>query len=56
VQDGRIADVVRDRPTLDAERIAAPDALLLPGLINLHNHALSAPLFRGLADDIAPGE
>ena len=56
VQDGRIADVVRDAPTLDAERIAAPDALLLPGLINLHNHALSAPLFRGLADDIAPGD
>lgn len=56
VQDGRIADVVREAPTLDAERIAAPDALLLPGLINLHNHALSAPLFRGLADDIAPGD
>ncbi|PWS35350.1 hypothetical protein DFH01_17100 [Falsiroseomonas bella] len=56
VRDGVIADVVTDRPTLDAERIAAPDALLLPGLINLHNHALSAPLFRGLADDIAPGD
>jgi cytosine/adenosine deaminase-related metal-dependent hydrolase len=56
VQDGRITDVVREAPTLDAERIAAPDALLLPGLINLHNHALSAPLFRGLADDIAPGD
>jgi cytosine/adenosine deaminase-related metal-dependent hydrolase len=41
---------------MDAEHIAAPDALLLPGLINLHNHALSAPLFRGLADDIAPGD
>ncbi len=56
VRDGRIADVVTERPTLDAERIVAPDALLLPGLINLHNHALSAPLFRGLADDIAPGD
>ncbi|MES2711580.1 MAG: amidohydrolase family protein [Pseudomonadota bacterium] len=56
VRDGRVADVVRDAPTLDAERIAAPEALLLPGLINLHNHALSAPLFRGLADDIAPGD
>lgn len=56
VRDGAIADVVRDRPTLDAERIVAPDALLLPGLINLHNHAMSAPLFRGLADDIAPGD
>jgi cytosine/adenosine deaminase-related metal-dependent hydrolase len=56
VRDGAIADVTSDRPTLDAERITAPDALLLPGLINLHNHAMSAPLFRGLADDIAPGD
>jgi cytosine/adenosine deaminase-related metal-dependent hydrolase len=56
VRDGRIADVAHERPTLDAERISAPDALLLPGLINLHNHALSAPLFRGIADDIAPGD
>ncbi|WP_237214133.1 amidohydrolase family protein [Falsiroseomonas oryziterrae] len=56
VRDGIVADVVRERPTLDARRIAAPDALLLPGFINLHNHALSAPLFRGLADDIAPGD
>jgi cytosine/adenosine deaminase-related metal-dependent hydrolase len=56
VQEGRIADVVRDPPTLDAERIAVPDALLLPGFVNLHNHALSAPLFRGLADEIAPGD
>jgi cytosine/adenosine deaminase-related metal-dependent hydrolase len=56
VRDGRIVDVTHERPTLDAERITAPDALLLPGFINLHNHALSAPLFRGLADDIAPGD
>ena len=56
VRDGAIADVTRERPTLDAERITAPDALLLPGFINLHNHALSAPLFRGLADEIAPGD
>jgi cytosine/adenosine deaminase-related metal-dependent hydrolase len=56
VQDGVVADVVAEPPTLDAERIVAPDALLLPGFINLHNHALSAPLFRGLADDIAPGD
>lgn len=56
IEDGAIADVVRERPTLDAERIVAPDALLLPGLINLHNHALSGPLFRGLADEIAPGD
>ncbi len=53
LEGNRIADVVRDRPTLDAERIALPEGLLLPGFVNLHNHAFSAPLFRGLADDIA---
>jgi cytosine/adenosine deaminase-related metal-dependent hydrolase len=56
VRDGVVADVVAEAPTLDAERIAAPDSLLLPGFINLHNHALSGPLFRGLADDLAPGD
>jgi cytosine/adenosine deaminase-related metal-dependent hydrolase len=56
VQDGRIADVVREAPSMEAERIVAPDAVLLPGLINLHNHAMSGPLFRGLADELAPGD
>jgi cytosine/adenosine deaminase-related metal-dependent hydrolase len=56
IQDGMVADVVAGSPTLEAERIVAPDSLLMPGLINLHNHALSAPLFRGLADDLAPGD
>ena len=56
VRDGRIADVVAERPTMDAQRIALPQGLLLPGFVNLHNHAFSAPLFRGLADDIGDGE
>lgn len=56
VADGRVADIVPGLPALDAERIEAPEGLLLPGLINLHNHAASAPLFRGLADDILPGD
>lgn len=56
VRDGAIADVTRERPTMEAERITAPDALLLPGFVNLHNHAMSGPLFRGLADEIAPGD
>ncbi len=53
VQGGRIAAVTAERPTLEARRIALPEGLLLPGFVNLHNHAFSAPLFRGLADDIA---
>ena len=56
VQDGRIAAVTADRPGLDADWISLPESLLLPGFVNLHNHAFSAPLFRGLADDIAEGE
>ncbi|WP_439551589.1 amidohydrolase family protein [Falsiroseomonas sp.] len=56
VQGGAIADVTPHRPTMDAERIEAPDSLLMPGLINLHNHAMSGPLFRGLADELAPGD
>ncbi len=54
--DGAILDVTPQRPTVDAPRIVVPDGLAIPGLVNLHNHALSAPLFRGLADDIAPGD
>jgi len=56
IKDDRIADVVQERPSLDAERIELADGLLTPGLINLHNHAFSAPLFRGLADDIGPDD
>lgn len=56
IDGDRIADVVSERPSLDAERIELEDGLLIPGLINLHNHAFSAPLFRGLADDIQPGD
>lgn len=54
--DGSILDVTAEPVTRDAVRISAPDGLAIPGLINLHNHALSAPLFRGLADDAAPGD
>jgi cytosine/adenosine deaminase-related metal-dependent hydrolase len=55
IRDGRIADVTRERPTGDGRFVEVEDGLALPGPINLHNHAFSAPLFRGLADDIAPG-
>lgn len=55
IENGHIAAILNEAPSLDAERIALPQGLLTPGLINLHNHAFSAPLFRGLADDIQPG-
>ena len=56
VQGSRIADVTRERPTMEARRTTLPDGLLIPGFVNLHNHAFSAPLFRGLADDIGDGD
>lgn len=56
VRDGRIADVTAERPTMEADRIVLPEGLLIPGFVNLHNHAFSAPLFRGLADDIGEGD
>ena len=44
IEGDRIRAVVNERPSLDAERIELADGLLTPGLINLHNHAFSAPL------------
>ena len=50
VEGGRIAAVTADRPA--AERVIdVPDALVLPGMINLHNHGISALLFRGIVED-----
>ncbi len=53
VRDNRIADVVR-RPfeaTVDL-RIELPGGVLLPGFVNLHNHAINGPIFRGIVDDV----
>ncbi len=51
VEDGRIADVTTD-PPLDAETIAVANGIAFPGFINLHNHTVNAPLFRGVVDDL----
>ncbi|MBY0335338.1 MAG: amidohydrolase family protein [Acetobacteraceae bacterium] len=56
IEGNRVADVTRERPTGDAGFVELEDGLAIPGLINLHNHVFSAPLFRGLADDIRPGD
>lgn len=39
-------------PAGAARRIDLPTAVLLPGFVNLHNHALNGPIFRGIVDDI----
>ena len=53
VRGNRIADVVR-RPFgghVD-QRIELPSGVLLPGFVNLHNHAINGPIFRGIVDDV----
>ena len=51
VEGGRIAAVTRDRPGGADRVIDAADALVLPGFVNLHNHGISALLFRGIVED-----
>jgi cytosine/adenosine deaminase-related metal-dependent hydrolase len=51
VEDGRIADLTRSPPA-DAETISLAQGIAVPGFINLHNHAINAPLFRGIVDDL----
>ena len=53
VRGNRIADVVRgpfDDPV--DHRIELPGGVLLPGFVNLHNHAINGPIFRGIVDDV----
>ena len=53
VRGNRIADVLRrpfDGPV--DHRIELPGGVLLPGFVNLHNHAINGPIFRGIVDDV----
>ncbi|MEZ5842748.1 MAG: amidohydrolase family protein [Hyphomicrobiaceae bacterium] len=51
IEDGRIADVTAD-PPVDAHLIEVAGGIICPGLINLHNHTINGPLFRGIVDDL----
>ncbi|GAB4170174.1 MAG: TRZ/ATZ family hydrolase [Wenzhouxiangellaceae bacterium] len=55
VDDGRIQGVVPaadlDADWPQAERVALPGRVLIPGLINMHTHSAMA-LLKGLADDL----
>jgi cytosine/adenosine deaminase-related metal-dependent hydrolase len=51
VEDGRIADVTADPPS-GWQSIDVPGGIAFPGFINLHNHTINAPLFRGIVDDL----
>ncbi|HYR01182.1 MAG TPA: TRZ/ATZ family hydrolase [Casimicrobiaceae bacterium] len=55
VDRGRILDLLpradAERAYAPRERLALPDHVLLPGLVNAHTHAAMS-LFRGIADDL----
>lgn len=51
VEGNRIVDLTRE-PVTRADRVLSYDqGVLLPGFINLHNHALNGPTLRGVVDD-----
>jgi cytosine/adenosine deaminase-related metal-dependent hydrolase len=51
VENGHIAAVLGERPSA-ARVIDKPDLLVLPGLINLHNHVFTEMLIRGRSEDV----
>ena len=51
VEGGCVAAVTADRPGGTDRVIDVPEALVLPGFVNLHNHGISALLFRGIVED-----
>lgn len=51
VEGGCVAAVTADRPGGADRVVDVADALVLPGFVNLHNHGISALLFRGIVED-----
>lgn len=55
IEDGRIRDVADAAIDVGADRrIELSQGILFPGFVNLHNHAINGPIFRGIVDDIPP--
>jgi cytosine/adenosine deaminase-related metal-dependent hydrolase len=55
VQGTRILDVLTgDIDVTAARRVELADGILFPGFVNLHNHSINGPMFRGLVDDAGP--
>src|SRR5205807_6440923 len=53
VEDDRIAAIARERPGAVDVAIDRQDLLVLPGLIDLHNHVFTEMLIRGRSEDLA---
>lgn len=56
VRGNRIVDVLRGQVAVVADQwVDLPNGIVLPGFVNLHNHALNGPVFRGIVDDLGAG-
>jgi cytosine/adenosine deaminase-related metal-dependent hydrolase len=53
IEGAKIVAITPNRPEYANETIDLDQAFVLPGFLNLHNHCFSAPLFRGLTEDLA---
>ena len=54
VVEGSTIVAVTGEPPADADdAIELDQALVLPGFVNIHNHSFSAPVFRGLIEDVS---
>lgn len=55
IEDGRVAAIEPGRPHAD-QLLDAPGRLVLPGLLNLHNHCFSEMVVRNRTEDGAAGD
>ena len=46
------ASPTSQEPPSDGDTIEVPGGIAFPGFINLHNHTINGPLFRGIVDDL----
>ena len=53
VEGSTIAAITGERPADTDDAIEFDQALVLPGFVNIHNHSFSAPVFRGLIEDVS---
>ena len=53
VEGSTIVALTTERPAEADESIEFDQALVLPGFVNIHNHSFSAPIFRGLIEDVS---
>src|SRR5579863_7177073 len=51
VEGDTIVDIVEARDAPAGRLLATENGLVLPGFVDLHNHSLNGPLFRGLVED-----